>query len=174
MPHLVRIVWGRIAARIGQSLGSLDSEKVSTFQTMYYVVFTAFAASLLFAPCLPEQDAARILRPFIYHAWLAMNLVCPSMTLIGRKLTTRSASVAPGEPSPALGAAWLQLAGDMGVWGSVLLWCGVMIQSTWWHQNLFVAYFMLMGVLGGAMFTARSARRMIAIGRKSGLAGGVV
>lgn len=104
-----------------------------------------------------------MMKPFIYHLWLGLNFVCPILTLSGRRLTRLAALQPPGKANPALGAAWMQLAGDMGVWSCVNLWMISLFQTDWWKANLFVVFFMVMGVLGGAMFTARSLSRIIEI-----------
>lgn len=142
---------------------ALDDEKVLTFQAMYYVLFTSFALVLITVPHIPTQEASTELTPLVYHAWLGVNLVCPPMTLLGRRLGVVASRRPAGHANPAVGAAWLQLAGDLGVWGSVNLWVGAMLSTDWWMSNLFVAFFMGMGVIGGSMFTARSVRRLFHI-----------
>jgi hypothetical protein len=156
----------RTVLRLILTLASrLDAESVTTFQSMYYVLFTAVSTALIFVPDANVQFVGQTLSHHFYGAWLALSLVCPSLTLIGRWLTTIAAKREPGAPNPAYGAAWLQLCGDLGVWGNVLIYCASMILVGSWLKELYAFAFILMGVLGGGMFTARSIRRLIQIRR---------
>jgi hypothetical protein len=148
-------------------LRRLDAEKVSTFQTMYYCLFTATAVLLIFFPDFHLQYVSSELgRPY-YDAWLFVNLICPSLTLIGRRFTTQAAHTRPGQPNSAYGAAWLQFCGDIGVWGNILVYVTSMILTGWWTKEIYVSAFLMMGVAGGGMFTARSARRILQIDRRN-------
>lgn len=146
-----------------QFLRVLDDERIDNFQVMYYIVFATFAAMLLLLPGLPRQEAEDILAPPIYYGWLLMNLVCPISTLVGRRIGQQVAGKEEGEANAGAGAAWLRLFGDSGVWNSVNLWMVVLFYTDWWKANLFVVYFMIMGVFGGFMFTLRSIRRLAQI-----------
>ncbi len=141
----------------------LDAESVQTFQTMYYVVFTVAGSLLVFIPDFHVQYVSDTLGPPYYNAWVLVNLICPSLTLIGRRFITIAARKPPGTPNYAYGAAWLQLCGDGGVWGNVLIYVASMIITGWWTKELYVFAFLLMGVAGGGMFTVRSARRIMQI-----------
>lgn len=158
MRELLNLIFGWVK--------KLDAEKISTFQTMYYLLFTITAILLIFFPDLHIQYVSSELGPLYYVAWLLINLICPSLTLIGRRLTTLAAGVAPGRPNSAYGAAWLQLCGDSGVWGNILIYVAALIDTGWWSQEIYTFSFLLMGVAGGAMFTARSVRRIVQIKRK--------
>lgn len=144
-------------------LRHLDAESIATFQIMYYTLFTVAGALLIFFPDFNVQYVDQTLGRRHYDAWLAVNLICPSLTLIGRRFTTLAARTAPGKPNSAYGAAWLQLAGDSGVWGNVLVYFVSMILTGLWMKELYTFAFILMGVAGGGMFTARSVRRLIQI-----------
>lgn len=137
----------------------LDDESIDSFQVMYYTIFTAFAAMVIFLPH-QRQEARDFMATPIYVVWLMMNLLCPLMTLLGRRIQRRTAVKRVGENNYGVGAAWLRLTGDLGVWWSVNLWTLVLFQTGWWESNLFVVYFMSMGVFGGFMFTLRSLRRL--------------
>lgn len=157
----------------------LDREQVLAFQGMYYTVFCIGGLLMLFVPGI---DAAAgqvylMLGPTSYRGWAAMVVVCPPITLVGRRLTTMSTGRAPGDPNPAWGAAWLQFTGDFGVWTAINIFCWELFRydHQWWSENLFLFLFLLMGVLGGFMFTFRSVRRLVDIkrevrsGQKAGL-----
>lgn len=144
-------------------LRRLDAESISTFQSMYYVVFSITAVLLIFFPDFHVQYVSTVLGRGYYDAWVLVNLICPTLTLIGRRFTTRAAMVRPGEQNFAYGAAWLQLCGDSGVWGNVLVYVGSMIATDWWSKEIYVFAFLLMGVAGGGMFTIRSVRRIVQI-----------
>lgn len=144
-------------------LRRLDAESVSTFQTMYYCLFTMSAVLLIFFPDFHLKYVSSELGRLYYDAWLAINLICPSITLIGRHLTARASRARPGQPNSAYGAAWLQLCGDTGVWGNILVYVSSMIVTGWWSKEIYTFAFLMMGVAGGAMFTARSARRILQI-----------
>jgi hypothetical protein len=146
-------------------LRRLDAESISTFQSMYYVIFTVTSVLLIFFPDFHVQYVSAELGPNYYDAWVLINLICPMLTLIGRRLTTLSAKIEPGRPNPAYGAAWLQLCGDSGVWGNVLVYVSSMVMTGWWAKEIYVFAFLMMGVAGGAMFTARSMRRIMQIDR---------
>lgn len=146
---------------------TLDAEKVSTFQTMYYWLFVSGALILIFIPQSHVSSMSQTLSKFHYSAWLAVNLVCPVLTLVGRRLTLRSSHVDPGEPNPAYGAAILQLVGDFGVWACVNIYIVSFIQAGTWLQEFTCFVFLVMGVLGGGMFTIRSFRRLVGIERRN-------
>jgi hypothetical protein len=148
-------------------LRRLDAESVSTFQSMYYVIFTTTSIFLIFFPDFHVQYVSAEVGPNYYDAWVMVNLVCPSLTLIGRRLTTLAARVASGHPNSAYGAAWLQLCGDSGVWGNVLVYVSSMIATGWWAKEIYVFAFLMMGVAGGGMFTARSMRRIMQINQQN-------
>jgi hypothetical protein len=144
----------------------LDTEQVRAFQAMYYVIFMTTAGCLLFVPALSSQSVADVLNPPYYDGWLWMNFICPMLTLLGRRLTTRAAHVEPGKPNSAMGAAWLQLTGDSGVWMGVILYTTCVFNNGWWREHLYVVAFVSMGIMGGGMFTARSIRRLAQINRR--------
>jgi hypothetical protein len=144
----------------------LDTEQVRAFQAMYYVIFMDTAGALIFIPGLSSQSASNVLGHSYYVGWLWMNFLCPTLTLIGRRLTTVAAGVEPGQPNPAYGAAWLQLTGDSGVWMGVIVYAVCVFHDGWWKEHLYVVAFMSMGILGGGMFTLRSLRRLAQINRR--------
>lgn len=145
----------------------LDREQVQAFQGMYYVIFVLGALVLMFVPGADIGPVDDMLGPTSYQAWLIMNLICPPLTLIGRRLTTLAVRKAPNEPNSAWGAAWLQFTGDLGVWLGVNIFVYEMFRfsAAWWLYNVYFTIFMLMGILGGSMFTFRSSRRLIEIKR---------
>jgi hypothetical protein len=103
-----------------------------------------------------------------YTAWAWIVVVCPPITLIGRRLTNLSTGRAPGDSNPAWGAAWLQFTGDLGVWLAVSVFVYELFRFDrhWWSANLFLLLFLIMGVLGGFMFTVRSVRRLVGVKRR--------
>jgi hypothetical protein len=151
-------------------LEMLDREQVLAFQGMYYVLFSVGGAAMLLVPGI---DAAAgqvylMLGPASYRGWAIMVTLCPPITMIGRRLTSRSTGLAAGDPNPAWGAAWLQFTGDFGVWTAINIFCWELFRYDhhWWSENLFLFLFLVMGVLGGFMFTFRSVRRLVAIKRQ--------
>jgi hypothetical protein len=147
---------------LGAWLRKLDTESVATFQTMYYIVFALLGVTLLI-PGVPVQHAHKIMHSLIYTMWIGLQMVCPVITLVGRRVSTKAAAAPAGAPNLSVLGAWLQFGGDWGVWVGVQLWTVSMFFTPWWTHNLFVLYFMFMGVGGGAMFTLRSLRRLLAI-----------
>jgi hypothetical protein len=145
----------------------LDREKVQAFQGMYYVLFMLGALVLWVLPNADIGQVDDMLGQTSYRAWLLMNFVCPPLTLIGRHITSRAAMKAHDEPNGAWGAAWLQLVGDFGVWSgvNVFVYERFRYDPVWWREDVYTALFMLMGVLGGLMFTFRSVRRLVSIKR---------
>lgn len=148
----------------------LYREQVLAFQGMYYVIFSVGGLLML---TVPGIDAAAgqmylMLGRTSYAAWAAMVMVCPVITLIGRRLTTMSTGRRPGEPNPAWGAAWLQFTGDFGVWLAINIFCYELFRFDhhWWAENLFLFLFLIMGVLGGSMFTIRSVQRLVGVKRQ--------
>lgn len=148
-------------------LRKLDTESVTTFQTMYYVVFTVAAVFMVAMPDIHAYYVSGSLGRYYYDMWLMATLVCPSLTMIGRRLTTRAAHTPPNRPNFAYGAAYLQLSGDLGVWGTILVYVTSMMITDWWSKELYTFGFMIMGVAGGAMFTMRSMRRIIQINQRT-------
>jgi hypothetical protein len=152
---------------VGKFFEVLDAERVSTFQTMYYFLFITAALVLIFVPQAHVAGLSATLSKFHYSAWLAVNLICPVLTLIGRRLTLRASHVDPDEPNPAYGAAILQLVGDFGVWSCINIYIASFILAGTWVQEFTCFIFLVMGVLGGGMFTVRSVRRLVGIERRN-------
>lgn len=163
-------LWRDLLALLRWVDKTLAREEVRAFQGMYYLVFIIGGLTMLFVPGI---DAAGgqvylMLGPESYQAWAWLVVVCPMMTLVGRYLTGRSVGRQPGDPNPAWGAAWLQFAGDFGVSFAVTVCVYELFRfdSHWWARNLFLFLFLVMGVLGGMMFTIRSLRRMTGVKRE--------
>jgi hypothetical protein len=148
-------------------LRKLDTESVTTFQTMYYVVFTIAAVFMVAMPDMHAYYVSGSLGRYYYDMWLMATLVCPSLTMLGRRLMKRAAHTPPNKPNFAYGAAYLQLSGDIGVWGTILVYVTSMMITDWWSKELYTFGFMIMGVAGGAMFTMRSMRRIIQINQRA-------
>lgn len=159
--------WRVIMCLVRKLLSSLDAEKVTTFQTMYYWLFITSALVLIFIPQVHVASISSSLTKDTYTAWLGVNLICPILTLTGRNLTGRASHVEPGKPNPAYGAAVLQLVGDGGVWACINIYIASIIKAGTWLQEFMCFIFLVMGVLGGGMFTVRSVRRLVGIERRN-------
>lgn len=159
----------RSSALINSLLDLLDREEARAFQGMYYLSFMAGAIALLLLPGADAGVVDDMLGMPSYHAWLALNILCPLSTLIGRRLTTLAALKAPGAENGAWGAAWLQLVGDFGVWSgvNVFIYEQFRYDVWWWREDIYIGIFLLMGTLGGLMFTFRSLRRLVSIKRNA-------
>lgn len=156
----VKTRWRRFAA-------ALDSESVTTFQTMYYVLIVTAGLYLWLVARIPTQALEETLGSIAYSAWLALNIICPAMSLYGRRLFTVASRIKPGEPNPGLLGAWLQAIGDSGVWGAISIYVACIINTSYWGQSLYASFFVLMGVPGGFMFTLRSWRRICQINARA-------
>lgn len=145
---------------------AIDAESIRTFQTMYYWFILAAGCYLLFAASAPPQLIEDTLISPAYEFWLLANIFCPIMTFAGRRMYRRAATVAEGEPNAARAGALFQIAGDGGVWAAICIYILCVINTAWWGQGLYAAFFVLMGIPGGAMFTWRSVRRFRQIKRR--------
>jgi hypothetical protein len=144
----------------------LDAESIRGFQTMYYWFIVVAGLYQLVSDGPPEPVAASLGPPY-YEGWVLLNIVCPIMTLIGRRIFGKvGRDTLPGAPNGSRGAALLQLAGDGGVWGLILIYTACLINTTYFGQPLYVTIYFLMGVPGGFMFTLRSVRRVLQIKRR--------
>jgi hypothetical protein len=159
-----QVAWLR--RRLRAFLTAIDAESIASFQAMYYTLIITAGLYLVFAATAPPQNVEPVMGHPQYQWWLGLNIVCPAMSLIGRRLTTRAGKAAPGEPNPGLGAAWMQLTGDAGVWFAIILYVWCVAATSWWGQGLYGAFFVLMGIPGGGMFTLRSFRRLLQIKRR--------
>lgn len=139
----------------------LDHESVRGFQVMYYwFIIGAGLYLALFAEGAPEPIAVSLGHPF-YEGWVALNIICPAMTLIGRRMFRKvGKNTIPGAPNNSRAAASLMFGGDGGVWGLILVYTACLFNATHWGQPLYVTIYFLMGVPGGFMFTLRSWRRL--------------
>lgn len=145
----------------------VDRELVSDYQKFYYPMIFLSGMYLAFVADEPTMALAVTLgRPF-YLCWLGLHLVCPWMTLLGRRIYAKAKTTAPGEPNGALGAAWMQFAGDGGVWGAILIYVFCLFNTAYWGQAIYPSFYLLMGVPGGFMFTYRSFRRLRQINRRA-------
>lgn len=174
--HTTRISMANVVKKLNELL---DQERVRAFQGMYYIAFMLGAIILFFVPqldagtirtslheiCSEFESIDNVLSQPYYDIWLLINTICPIFTLVGRRMTLIASRKGAWEDNTALGAAGLQLTGDSGVWAGVniFLICLFSINADWWKGNVYFSLFMLMGVLGGMMFTIRSARRLVHI-----------
>lgn len=160
-------MFSRARRKVQRFFRLLDDERIDTFQVMYYVLIVVAGSYLMFvartAPVgIEDQD---LLMPILghpfYEGWCALNIICPMMTLIGRHIGVKAAGLAEGQANSGVGAAWLRLAGDTGVWGAILIYIVCVFNTAWWGQGLYGAFFVMMGVPGGFMFSLRSMRRLM-------------
>lgn len=146
---------------------AIDKERVSDYQKFYYPMIFIGGVYLAFAADDPTQALADTLGPVAFDGWLGLHLVCPWMTLLGRRIYAQAGRAAPGEPNGAYGAAWMQLSGDGGIWGAILVYVGCIFNTFYWGQALYPSFYLLMGVPGGFLFTYRSLRRLRQINRRA-------
>lgn len=163
---MVPAVIGALVRRYRAFLTILDAESIVTFQAMYYTIIASAGLYLWLAADAPPQNVEPVMGHVQYEMWLAMNVICPVMTLVGRRLTSRAAGIDAGEPNPAKGAAWMQFVGDAGVFGCIVIYVTCVAATTEWGAGLYGAFFVLMGIPGGFMFTLRSLRRLFQIKRR--------
>ncbi len=154
----VTTAWRRVVSTVLEYLSRLKPEKVDQFQSMYYVVFM-LTAVLILIPGVPTQGAVTTMKPEFYHALIVCTFAGPAMSLLGRRLMARGVG-AQGRSGLDWPGALLRFVGDGVVFGSVVLWFAAVLHTAWWSQWLIVVAVMMMCVLGGAMFTARSAVRV--------------
>lgn len=166
VPLLARV--RRMAkARRRKFFETLDTESIRGFQTMYYWFIIFAGLYLVFGASGPPEAIAVSLGHPYYEGWVWLNIVCPLMTLWGRRVYDNAGKrAAPGEPNSSRAGATLQFAGDGGVWGLILIYTACLINTTYWGQPLYVTIYFLMGIPGGFMFTLRSARRLRQIKRR--------
>lgn len=144
---------------------TLDAERISGFQAFYYPMISFAGVYLWLIADQPTEALLQALGPYVYEGWLTLNIVCPQMTLFGRRLYSKAATVKPGKSNSSYGAAWLQFWGDAGVWGAILIYAACLFNSYFIGQPLYTAFYFLMGIPGGFMFTLRSWRRIHEIHR---------
>lgn len=155
----------RVLRQRRRFLQNLDEERISSFQTFYYWMIVLAGLYIWLVAEEPTRALLDTLGPGVYEGWVVLNLVCPLMTLIGRKLYNKSADIGEGKPNPAYGAALLQLWGDAGVWSAILIYAGCFFTTFYWGEPLYATFFFLMGIPGGFRFTWRSWRRIRQIHR---------
>jgi hypothetical protein len=157
-------------------LSGIDDEKIDGFQVMYYCLLMLAGTYLAFgttnqppgvvitnpsscAIANGDQVESIIGHPY-YEMWLGLNIVCPILTLVGRHIGHKVAKKQEGEANAGVGAAWLRLCGDLGVWGAILIYVMCVVNTVWWGEGIYGAFFVLMGIPGGFMFSLRSVRRL--------------
>lgn len=152
-------------------LAILDREQVLAFQGMYYVLFSIGGAVMFVLPSIHAAagQAYLMLGPASYRGWTLIVTLCPPITLIGRRLAASAVGLQPGDENSAWGGAWYQFTGDLGVWSAINILAYELwrFDHQWWKENLFLSLFLLMGVLGGFMFTFRSVRRLVEVKRNA-------
>lgn len=155
------IGWLRHELRVRKRrfLADLDAERISSFQSFYYPMIMVAGLYCGFGADAPTAALADTLGRPVYLGWLCLNIACPMSTLLGRRLYAKAATAQPGQPNPAAGAAAMQLVGDGGVWGAILIYFGCFVNTFYWGQGIYPTFFFLMGIPGGFMFTLRSWRR---------------
>lgn len=156
----------RIAATAKKWMELLDHDAklMVALQGMYYGVFTLCALMLIFVPWIFQAEyVAMTVGDISYDLWLWLMLGCPTLTLIGRRFTHIASTRGVGEANPGYAGAQLQFTGDAGVWSSINIYAYGLFETDWWKHHLYTSSFILMGVLGGFLFVARSMRRLITI-----------
>lgn len=147
-------------------LRSLDAESVGQFKVTYYTMILIGGLYLAAVADGAPDPIAYSMGPGFYRFWLGVNIICPAITLIGRHLMIRAAAAEEHAPNSAVGAAWMRLTGDVGVWGAIIIYAVCVFNTSWWGQPLYAFFYLLMGVPGGFMFTLRSWRRIQEIRRR--------
>jgi hypothetical protein len=159
-----RARWRRFELRV-------DEERAETLQRVYYPMLVVaglycWLGSDEMTKPLTKMIGEGPLTAFTLGGFIGLHLVCPVLTLIGRRLTARTATIPAGEPNPGVGAALLQLSGDGGILGAILIYFGCIVGSFEWGQPMYTTFYFLMGVPGGFLFTLRSWRRWKQIQRR--------
>ena len=152
---------------VDKIMARLDSETVTSYQTVYYLILATAGVYLWLGARIAPQPLEDTLTPVYYSAWLALNIAAPLSTLYGRRCMTVGARIKPGEPNPTLFGAWMQAAGDSGVWIAVCIYVACVFNTSYWGQALYASFFVLVGVPGGFMFTVRSWRRICQINHRA-------
>lgn len=155
--------WSRLRRAF---IKAVDDERITPFQLIYDIIFVCAGLYLGLVAQVPPQNIEPVMGSMYYDWWLALNIVCPILTQLGRYLTAKAARTPVGEPNPALGAAWLQFTGDFGIWCVVAIYLVCVAQTAYWGQAIYAIFFVFMGVPGGFLFTLRSWRRIHQIGHR--------
>lgn len=146
---------------------NLDEESIRGFQTMYYWFIVCAGLYQVVSNGPPEAVAVSLGHPY-YEGWVWLNVACPPMTLIGRRIFSKVGKDSePGDPNGSHGAALLMLAGDGGVFGLIVIYTACLVNTVYWGQPLYTTIYFLMGIPGGFMFTLRSVRRLMQIRRRA-------
>ena len=152
--------WVRV--QVAQFNAMVDTELIIPFQKfVYYPIIIGMTTYLAFGASTPPQAIEENLAGIYYWAWLVLGLVFPPMSLMGRHLYRQAPNRGAG--NGAYGGALLMLFGDFGTWSAVLVYILCTVNTFWWGQGLWAVGFVMMGALGGAIFTYRSARRLLQI-----------
>lgn len=149
-----------IRRQTSRFLASLDDEKIGGFQIMYYWLILSAGMYLLVVASGPPQLIDDTLDSPYYEGWLLLNIFGPIATLVGKRMTTTASGKEPHEKNSAVPGAWLQLTGDLMVWGAICIYILCVFNTQEWGRGIYGAFFVLMGVPGGFMFTLRSWRRI--------------
>lgn len=148
---------------------AIDSESMVPFQTMYYYIFIVAGVYLIFLATEQVQAVEPVMGDHQYIIWCWLNIVCPTLSLVGRWVYKRAAGKAPGENNASVAASVLQLTGDFGIWWTVNIYLICFIQTTEFGSAVYGVFFCFMGFPGGFMFTLRSLRRLEQIRHKESL-----
>lgn len=176
MPALPSAAWERakgalenipeaLHQKIDHFNAMVDAELIVPFQKyIFYPIITIMTAYLAFGAVAPPQAVEENLSGFYYDAWLVLGLAFPPLSILGRHFYERAAKAEEG--NSAYGGAYTMLFGDFGVWSSIVVYVVCTIDTFWWGQGLWAVGFVLMGIPACAIFTYRSARRVIQIRRR--------
>lgn len=145
----------------------VSQELIADYQRFYYPMIMCAGLYCAFV----AEDQAKGLDQLTgshvaFIGWLALNIVCPIGTLIGRRIFARSATKRPGEANQAPLGAYLQLWCDGGVWAAILIYFACWFMSFHWGDAMYTTWFFLMGLPGGFLFTYRSWQRVHGMERR--------
>jgi hypothetical protein len=144
----------------------LKEERIQDYQAFYYpMIATAGIYCWLVADDLTTALNGA-LGGWAYNGWLALNIVCPILARLGRRLTANAAKKAEGEANPGVAGALLQLTGDGGVFGAIVIYFICFCSVFYWGMPMYTTFFFLMGIPGGFLFTLRSVQRWLEIRRR--------
>lgn len=137
----------------------LREERIQDYQAFYYpMIATAGVYCWLVADDLTTAMEP-VLGGWSYGGWLALNIICPIIARVGRHMTAHAATKVEGENNPAVMGALLQLTGDAGVFGAIIIYFVCFCAVFYWGMPMYTTFFFLMGIPGGFLFTIRSVQR---------------
>jgi hypothetical protein len=144
----------RMQNLIGQLTGAIDSESVSLFQWVYYVVFLLSGVYNLFIADTAPLTLYSTMGPVSLRLWYWLNIFGSALPLIGKAVRRTNLAYV---------GMWLQLFGNLTMYLVLLAYVVATMQVESWGRGGYGAFLGVAVLLAVTLIVIRDIRRLIEV-----------